>query len=114
MELEWVFFSVTPTAVSASRMALLFTSSSLARSLIRTLLIRPFLYSALRLSLHCNLTEPSVLHRTPLKMFARRITIQLFRERRRLSAPARVFRLQRLLHPPPQEPRPVRLPQRLH
>src|SRR3954462_15029674 len=62
MELEWVFFSVTPTAVSASRMALLFTYSSLARSLIRTLLIRPFLYSALRLSLHCNLTEPSVLH----------------------------------------------------
>src|SRR5580704_955800 len=43
MELEWVFFSVTPTAVSTSRMALLFTSSSLARSLIRTLLIRPFL-----------------------------------------------------------------------
>jgi hypothetical protein len=42
MELEWVFFSVTPTAVSASRIALLFTSSSLARSLIRILLIRPF------------------------------------------------------------------------
>ena len=41
-ELECVFFSVTPTTVSASRMALLFTSSSLARSLIRTLLIRPF------------------------------------------------------------------------
>ena len=41
-ELEWVFFSVTPTSVSVSRMALLFTSSSLARSLIRTLLIRPF------------------------------------------------------------------------
>jgi hypothetical protein len=43
-ELEWVFFSVTPTSGSASRMALLLTSSSLARSLIRTLLIRPFLY----------------------------------------------------------------------
>jgi hypothetical protein len=42
MELEWVFFSVTPTSGSASRMALLLTSSSLARSLIRTLLIRPF------------------------------------------------------------------------
>jgi hypothetical protein len=42
MELECVFFSVTPTSGSASRMALLFTSSSLARSLIRTLLIRPF------------------------------------------------------------------------
>jgi hypothetical protein len=42
MELECVFFSVTPTAVSASRIALLLTSSSLARSLIRILLIRPF------------------------------------------------------------------------
>lgn len=41
-ELEWVFFSVTPTSGRASRMALLLTSSSLARSLIRTLLIRPF------------------------------------------------------------------------
>jgi hypothetical protein len=41
-ELECVFFSVTPTAVSASRIALLLTSSSRARSLIRTLLIRPF------------------------------------------------------------------------
>ena len=41
MELEWVFFSWTPTAVSASRMLLLLTSSSRARSLIRTLLIRP-------------------------------------------------------------------------
>jgi hypothetical protein len=48
IELECVFFSVTPTLVSASRIALLLTSSSLARSLIRTLLIRPFLYSALR------------------------------------------------------------------
>jgi len=46
-ELEWVFFSVTPTIGRASSMALLLTSSSLARSLIRTLLIRPFLYSAL-------------------------------------------------------------------
>jgi hypothetical protein len=41
-ELECVFFSVTPTSGSVSRMALLFTSSSRARSLIRTLLIRPF------------------------------------------------------------------------
>ncbi len=41
MELECVFFSVTPTAVSASRISLLLTSSSRARSLIRTLLIRP-------------------------------------------------------------------------
>jgi hypothetical protein len=41
-ELECVFFSVTPTIGRVSRMALLLTSSSLARSLIRTLLIRPF------------------------------------------------------------------------
>jgi hypothetical protein len=41
-ELECVFFSVTPTSGRVSRIALLFTSSSLARSLIRTLLIRPF------------------------------------------------------------------------
>ena len=40
-ELECVFFSVTPTLSSTSRIALLLTSSSLARSLIRTLLIRP-------------------------------------------------------------------------
>lgn len=39
IELECVFFSVTPTAVKASRMDLLLTSSSRARSLIRTLLI---------------------------------------------------------------------------
>ncbi len=41
-ELEWVFFSVTPTCGSASRIVLLLTSSSRARSLMRTLLIRPF------------------------------------------------------------------------
>jgi hypothetical protein len=41
-ELECVFFSVTPTIGSVSRIALLFTSSSRARSLMRTLLIRPF------------------------------------------------------------------------
>jgi hypothetical protein len=35
IELEWVFFSVTPTSFSTSRIALAFTSSSLARSLIR-------------------------------------------------------------------------------
>jgi hypothetical protein len=34
-ELEWVFFSVTPTVVRASRISLLLTSSSRARSLIR-------------------------------------------------------------------------------
>ncbi len=42
MELECVFFSVTPTAIRASRMDLLLTSNSRARSLMRTLLIRPF------------------------------------------------------------------------
>src|SRR6266436_1738810 len=47
-ELEWVFFSVTPTSVRTSRIALLLTSSSLARSLIRILLIRPF-FAPLRL-----------------------------------------------------------------
>lgn len=41
-ELEWVFFSLTPTSSRTSRMARLFTSSSRAKSLIRTLLIRPF------------------------------------------------------------------------
>jgi len=61
-ELECVFFSVTPTSGSTSRMALLLTSSSLARSLIRTLLIRPFLYSVFALSLHRSLTEFSSTH----------------------------------------------------
>jgi len=41
-ELECVFFSVTPTTGSTSRIALLLTSSSLARSLIRILLILLF------------------------------------------------------------------------
>jgi hypothetical protein len=45
-ELECVFFSVMPASGSTSRMALLLTSSSLARSLIRILLIRPFSSSA--------------------------------------------------------------------
>lgn len=45
MDELWVFFSVTPTAVSASRILLLLTSSSRARSLILTLLIRPFSFS---------------------------------------------------------------------
>jgi len=39
-ELECVFFSVTPTFGRASRISLLFTSSSLARSLMRTFDIR--------------------------------------------------------------------------
>ncbi len=40
IELEWVFFSVTPTFGRTSRIALLFTSSSRAKSLIR-IFIRP-------------------------------------------------------------------------
>ena len=57
-ELECVFFSVTPTSVNTSRMALLLTSSSLARSLIRILLIRLFVPpNFVPLSLHINLTE---------------------------------------------------------
>src|ERR1700686_3335822 len=112
-ELEWVFFSVTPTIGRASRMVLLLTSSSLARSLIRTLLIRPFLYPALRLSLHCILTESASCTRTPSQMCARAITIQFFRERSHLSALALRFRLGRLRLPPsPQEP-PLLLPRPL-
>lgn len=56
-ELECVFFSVTPTNGSVSRIALLFTSSSRARSLIRTLLIRPFVSPCCKLGHHCDLTE---------------------------------------------------------
>ncbi len=44
-ELECVFFSLTPISGSRSRIALLLTSSSLARSLTRILVIRPFLSS---------------------------------------------------------------------
>jgi len=55
-ELECVFFSVTPTSVRTSRIALLLTSSSLARSLIRILLIRLF-FPAVPLSLHINLRQ---------------------------------------------------------
>jgi hypothetical protein len=56
-ELECVFGSVTPTSRSTSRIALLLTSSSLAKSLMRTLLIRPFTWhSACRPSaVHSNL-----------------------------------------------------------
>jgi hypothetical protein len=49
IELECVFFSVTPTRGRTSRIALLLTSSSLAKSLIRTLLIPPFVF----LRKHC-------------------------------------------------------------
>jgi hypothetical protein len=47
-ELEWLFFSVTPISGSTSRIDLLLTSSSLARSLIRILLIRPFVLRTVR------------------------------------------------------------------
>jgi hypothetical protein len=40
-ELEWVFFSVIPTSGSTSRICLLLTSSSRAKSLMRTFDIRP-------------------------------------------------------------------------
>jgi hypothetical protein len=113
-ELECVFFSVTPTIGRVSRIALLLTSSSLARSLIRTLLIRPFLYSALRLGLHCNLTEPASCTRTLLKMSARVMTIQLFRERSRLLPHAlRSYRRPLQLLPTPRGRRSVRLPRQL-
>jgi hypothetical protein len=55
-ELECDFFSVTPTSGSTSRIALLLTSSSLARSLIRILLIRSFFPPNSPLRLHINLT----------------------------------------------------------
>jgi hypothetical protein len=61
-ELEWVFFSVTPTLGRTSRIALLFTSSSLARSLIRIFDIRPAflpMKSAFPLSDHCVLMASS-------------------------------------------------------
>ncbi len=59
MELECVFVSVTPTAVRASRISLLFTSSSRARSLIRTLLIRLFSLP-LPLAVHVSLIEEGI------------------------------------------------------
>jgi hypothetical protein len=59
-ELEWVFFSMTPTASSESRIALLLTSSSRAKSLIRTLLIRPFMALPNRPSAHSNLLAMGV------------------------------------------------------
>ncbi len=46
-ELEWVFFSVTPTFSRTSRTCLLFTSSSRARSLIRIFIRRSVPYSHL-------------------------------------------------------------------
>jgi hypothetical protein len=57
MELEWVLPSAIPIDSRASRICLLLTSSSRARSLIRTLLIRLFSLSyPCRLTGHSNLT----------------------------------------------------------
>jgi len=86
-ELECVFFSVTPTSVSTSRIALLLTSSSLARSLIRILLIRALRPPDCPLSLHINLT---------VSLFAPFHFTGFFR---------------RHLAPPPLVPLPRRLPQ---
>jgi hypothetical protein len=61
MELEWVF-PVTPIASSASRIGLLFTSSSRARSLIRTLLIRPFSVVPAPLAVHISLIEVGIFY----------------------------------------------------
>src|SRR5215469_1311826 len=94
MELEWVFFSVTPTCGSASRMALLFTSSSRARSLIRTLLILPFLFSPL--GLHRCLSECA---RTGSKTIARVMVTRFFQEPGPLRAHVpRGFRLRLQTH----------------
>jgi len=57
IELECVFFSVTPTLGRTSRMALLLTSNSLARSLIRTLLIRLCSLRKSRQTIITTLTE---------------------------------------------------------
>ena len=65
-ELEWLFFSVTPISGSTSRIDLLLTSSSLARSLIRILLIRPFVLRTVPLSLHSNLTVSALGSPQPL------------------------------------------------
>src|SRR5437899_12688619 len=57
------------------------------------------------LSLHRSLTESASCTRTPSKISARAMTIQLFRERSPLSARALRFLLRRPWHPPlPQEP----------
>jgi hypothetical protein len=70
-ELEWLFFSVTPISGSTSRIDLLLTSSSRARSLIRILLIRPFVLRTVPLSLHINLTVSALDSPQPLDWFER-------------------------------------------
>jgi hypothetical protein len=90
-ELECVFFSVTPTVCSTSRMALLLTSSSLARSLIRTLLIRPFVPRVVLMSSsHPHGVSFSEIARSS-PCFACVMIILLFPEQRRHAAPALSF-----------------------
>ena len=91
IELECVFFSDTPTSGSASRMALLLTSNSLARSLIRTLLIRPFL-SPPQVFIAASRNSRT---RTASKMLARAMIIRLFREPSHRQARALVVLLRR-------------------
>ena len=86
-ELEWLFFSVTPISGSTSRIDLLLTSSSLARSLIRILLIRPFALRTVPLSLHINLTA-SVFRFAQL--FRKRARIALTASPRKEQAPPRI------------------------
>ena len=69
-ELECVFFSVTPTSGRMSRITLLFTSSSLAKSLIRTLLIRLFRLFRYLLAAHMvprDLQSGAIFSHYPLK-----------------------------------------------
>jgi hypothetical protein len=76
-ELEWLFFSVTPISGSTSRIDLLLTSSSLARSLIRILLIRPFVLRTAPLSLHINLTASALGSARPLA-WCERVSLNFF------------------------------------
>src|SRR6185437_8970890 len=77
-ELECVFFSVTPISGSESRIDLLLTSNSRARSLIRTLLIRP------RFSPNCPVTSSSEPHGISysLPVARHKLTLVLGRSRR--------------------------------
>jgi hypothetical protein len=108
-ELECVFFSVTPTSTRTSRIALLLTSSSLARSLIRILLIRPFFAPHRSLSLHRILTESALHTGSPLARQARPILIIRLVWRRCLPLrPRSVARLaRRSWSPQPLQPLPV-------
>jgi hypothetical protein len=95
-ELECVFFSVTPTSGSTSRMALLFTSSSLARSLIRTLLIRPFLPRVVLMSSSHPHGVCFLYSHVITSMFACVMTIRLFPKQSRCAASAPSFLLRQI------------------